>query len=207
MSVLIFDFDGTITDGRAFIVETYNLLSPKYHLPKITPDDIPMIRKKGIPVFMKEHNVSMFTFLRIVRQFQKIMHEQIERVPPIAGMPEVLARLSKKHTLGIVTANNEKNVRLFLQIHNIEDTFLFIHSEKNILGKDRVLKKVVKQNHFDPNETWYIGDELHDAEAARKAGIHFLGVDWGVNDAESLRNAGADEVVGGVEELEKYFKQ
>jgi phosphoglycolate phosphatase len=62
-----------------------------------------------------------------------------------------------------------------------------------MFGKAGRLRAVLKSSRIRTLEAIYIGDELRDAEAARKAGMAFGAVGWGHNSLEALRAAGADE--------------
>ncbi len=53
--------------------------------------------------------------------------------------------------------------------------------------------------HDDPI---YVGDEIRDVEAAKKAGIRVIGVSWGYNSKNALLKAKPDHVIENPEEIE-----
>jgi len=54
----------------------------------------------------------------------------------------------------------------------------------------------------------YVGDAVGDGRAARAAGMVSVGVLWGSNSEEKLRNADTfDYIVGSVDELEELLPQ
>ena len=53
---------------------------------------------------------------------------------------------------------------------------------------------------LDPRQVLVVGDTPHDVEAAHGAGAVAVGVATGRFDAEALRDAGADHVLGSLEE-------
>ena len=59
------------------------------------------------------------------------------------------------------------------------------------------------QLQVNPARTWYVGDSTFDMQAAVMAGMHPIGVTTGSADTDSLRRAGAAEVIPSLLELER----
>ena len=72
--------------------------------------------------------------------------------------------------MGILSSNSKENIQRFLGMHDGE-MFDFVYTAKSIFGKDQTLKKLLKERGYAKEEVLYVGDELRDAEACRKAGI------------------------------------
>ena len=73
-----------------------------------------------------------------------------------------------------------------------------IITNNNIFGKDKLLRKMGRQ-------FVYVGDEVRDVEACKKAGVKMIGVTWGFNTKEALKKAGADYLVDNRTELRKLL--
>jgi phosphoglycolate phosphatase len=71
----------------------------------------------------------------------------------------------------------------------------------SIFGKASKIKAVVRRSGTDPRNAIYIGDEVRDAEAARKAGIAFGAVSWGLHRVETLLAQDPQELFGTPSEL------
>ncbi len=54
---------------------------------------------------------------------------------------------------------------------------------------------------FEPSQTVYVGDMVHDIDAGKRAGVHTIGVSWGYDPKEKLVAAGADKVVDNLGDL------
>jgi phosphoglycolate phosphatase len=65
--------------------------------------------------------------------------------------------------------------------------FVDLYGGVGLLGKGRVLRRVLKRNSLDPEHTWYVGDEVRDITSAREAGLRIMSVTWGFNNAEILQ--------------------
>jgi phosphoglycolate phosphatase len=64
----------------------------------------------------------------------------------------------------------------------------------SIFGKAPRLKAMVRRSGIDPRNVIYVGDEVRDAEAARKAGISFGAVSWGLHRLETLCSQNPREI-------------
>lgn len=121
-------------------------------------------------------------------------------------MPELFTKLKKiEIAVGIVTSNSTENVEIFLQQNGIQEVD-FIHSEKNMFGKAKVLRRVIRQQKIGNQECMYVGDEVRDVEAAHQAGIGCIAVTWGFNTAERLQQARPDFIVHKPEEIAAILK-
>ena len=52
------------------------------------------------------------------------------------------------------------------------------------------------------NKTVLVGDTIYDAQCATNAGISFIGVSWGYNSSEILKQNGANMVINNFSELQ-----
>jgi len=62
-------------------------------------------------------------------------------------------------------------------------------------GKAKNLKAIMRTFNLVPDETFFVGDELRDIKAGKKAGIPTAAVTWGFNSEKSLREAEPTYVV------------
>ena len=117
---------------------------------------------------------------------RKIQGEHIAKLKAFKDMPKILHKLKdKKFKLSILTSNNEDNVKKFLTNNHI-NIFEHVYGDAGIFQKSRAINKFLKKNHLKPNEVIYIGDEIRDIMACRKAGIRVASVTWGYNSKQSL---------------------
>ena len=70
-----------------------------------------------------------------------------------------------------------------------------------LFGKGKALKRILRAERLTRADVLYIGDELRDVEAAKKAGVKVAAVAWGFHTAELLRSGSPDYVVRDVSEL------
>jgi len=204
MKTIIFDFDGTIANTLELIIKNYNQLAPKFKTKIIKKSDIAKIRGTSIKELMKEYNISWIKLTILIFTIQHKMSKQIQNIEAFEGMIELLNKLkNKNYNLGILTSNSKKNVSIFLKNNNSHNLFKFIHSEKRLFGKDKILKKILKKYKLNNKDIIYIGDEIRDVEACNKINIPIIAVTWGLNTKTALKQKTPNIIVDTVEELTK----
>lgn len=185
--ILIFDFDGTLADTFAMIVDITNHLASEFGYPTSSMEELSQIRQLGAWQVIQQSGVSIFKLPSLIRKIQQELSKEIEQTKLFPDMEETLQKLKDDgHTLGIVSSNSSENINKFLKINYLENLFDFVVSSTTLFGKHRSLKKIIQQQHLSLEHIIYIGDETRDIEAAKKIGIEIIAVGWGFNSVEVL---------------------
>lgn len=199
---LIFDFDGTIADTLDEGLRIYNLLADEYGLLKVCEKDVPDLRHMSIGRLFDHLGISKHRAPKILYQGTRMLKSRIASLPLIQGMAEALPILrSKAKHFGILTSNSVDNVNLFLNTHGLEDVFTFVSSTSKLTGKAKHLRSIQKSYAMVADEMIYIGDEIRDIRAAKKAGVTVAAVGWGFNSFESLQAEEPDFLLQRPEDL------
>lgn len=187
-STLIFDFDGTLADTLDEGVKIYNTLAEKYGLLKVEAEDIPSLQHMTIGRLFDHLGISKHRAPKILYQATRMLKSRIAHLPMIQGMADALPILMEKTAhLGILTSNSVDNVNLFLDSHGLDGVFSFVSSTSKLTGKARHLRSIQKTYELDSARMIYIGDEIRDIRAGKKAGLAVAAVSWGFNSLESLQ--------------------
>ncbi|PSN17076.1 carotenoid oxygenase [filamentous cyanobacterium CCP5] len=187
MTLLVFDFDGTIADSLEAIVAMSNRLAPQYGLPPASLEDVSELRDLSFNQLMRRIDVPLVPLFRLLRRVRRELQAEIPRLSPIPEMAETLQTLSQQgQVMGILTSNSAENVRIFLRIHQLESSFEFIQGNASIFGKSRIIKRLIRQRSLSPAELIYVGDETRDIEASRRAGVPVAAVTWGFSTRRAL---------------------
>lgn len=201
MNTIIFDFDGTIANTVAHFRVIYTELAREFNLRDISDVEWEEMRGKKARDLLNKAGISFFKLPFILSRAKELLAKRINLLKPYDGMPEVLKSLKDDgYKMGILTSNNEENVRIFLKNNNL-DVFDFVYSESNLFGKDKALNKVIKKEKLEPEKAVYVGDEDRDAEAAKKAGIKIVSVTWGVGNEKLLSKEKPDFIARTPEDL------
>ena len=197
---IIFDFDGTIADTLKLTLDCANQVSLKYLNKKLNYSKkirdmkpLEIIRELGIPI----HKVQFY-----LKETQALLTTKADDIKLFKGMKPLLKKLKRDYRIGIITTSKSELINSVLQKNNV-DLIDFIFSGSSIFGKHAVLQELIKKHGLKKEETVYIGDEIRDVEASKKAGIKVIAVTWGYNARKALETAKADIVVDKPAELIK----
>jgi phosphoglycolate phosphatase-like HAD superfamily hydrolase len=111
-----------------------------------------------------------------------------------AGMADLLGRVAAAGARNVVVTTKGEQVA-----RGVLDALGLARHVSGVVGDDgrRPLKPspvpvadACRLAGAEPGDAVLVGDTAHDAEAARGAGVAFLGVAWGYGSAEGLRKAG-----------------
>ncbi|MEO0947901.1 MAG: HAD-IA family hydrolase [Cyanobacteria bacterium J06641_5] len=191
--VLIFDFDGTIADTQATFIKIANRLAPDFGYQTLEPEQINRLRNLRPREVIKASGLPFYKVPFFLRRAKRQLSHEIRNIQPIAGMDEALRELhASGYRLGIVTSNLPANVKIFLELHKLQDLFEFVRAGIAIFGKSRSLHGALRELSLPPSAAVYCGDEVRDIEAAHHCGIRVLAVGWGFNSREALLRAQPD---------------
>lgn len=201
MPTIVFDFDGTLVESVKAMIEIVNNLSDVYGFKKVKESEINSFRKNGSREMIKKLGIPLIKLPKILFEIRKGLNKRIGTLDSVKDIPKIIRSLNKRgYRLGILTSNSSNNVKSFLRRNNLE-YFDFIHSESNLFGKDKVLKRLkVRLNNLV-----YVGDETRDVEAGKKCGVKVVAVTWGLSTKEPLFKSRPDWLISDPNELLTIF--
>lgn len=183
----IFDVDGTLADSFPFFISVFNQLAAKHHFKPITQEEVPGLRHLTTSQVLTHLGLPRWKIPFVAKDFMALMRQPEVRIPVFDGVADVLIHLKAKGlTLAVVSSNAEDNVRRIL---GPQLTALFTHVDCGVsmFGKSSRLRQALRRCAIPASQAVYVGDQLTDQEAARKAGVPFGAVAWGYTAIESLR--------------------
>ena len=177
IKTILFDFDGTLADTMPLLVDCMNALAGEYGYERV--EDPAMLREQSMRRMVKER-LPLYKIPRAVRKVKRLLRAQSERVVFFQDVKAVLEELSESYVLGILTSNSSEIVEQALDREEV-DCISFVHSDSPLFGKHKRMKKLIKRYRLQAGETIYVGDEVTDVEACKKAGLPIIAVTWGFN--------------------------
>lgn len=203
--IVIFDFDGTIANTLDSIIDIMNNLSVEFGFRKIRDEDVEYLRGKRPREILKHLGISLFKLPFVIRKTRREINSHIALLSPSVDLLPVLKLLKENGCqIGIVTTNIEENVKKFLHANNL-DQFDFFYTAKKVFGKDRTISKIIKDMKLEKSNVYFIGDEVRDIEAGKKAGIKTIAVSWGYNTRDALDKEHPDYLIDSPLELENII--
>ena len=201
---IIFDFDGTLADTLEESRRIYNLLAADYSLREVLAEELPRLRNFSLLELLDHLGIPKRRVPTLLSRGTSMMRSNISRLPLIPGIGAILPEMrSRAKSFGVLTSNAEENVDLFLKAHGLREHFDFLSSTSRLTGKSGHLRAIRKTFSLHAEEMLYVGDEIRDIKASKKAGIAVAAVTWGFNSAESLAAEAPEHLVAEPHELLK----
>lgn len=193
--LVVWDFDGTLVDSLAASLGIFNRYAAELRYRPI--DDPDAARSMTTREFMRHHGISVWRLPRLVRFFHAAAAAGAESLKLYPGLVEALAALRAGGVrLGILSSNQEDNIRRCLRINGAEEFFAFVVGYPRLFGKGKALRRILRAERVNRADVLYVGDEVRDIEAARRARVASAAVTWGFHAEHLLRANGPDHVVG-----------
>jgi phosphoglycolate phosphatase len=198
--LVVWDFDGTLADSLPTAVSIFNRLAPELGFKPLS--DVSAARGMSTRQFLRQQGISLWRLPRLVRKYQAAAAEEADRLKLVTGLPATLTALATAGVrLGVLSSNREDNIRRCLRANSAEEHFAFVVGYPRLFGKAKALKRILRAERLVRSDVLYVGDELRDVEAARKAGVCVAAVTWGFHTPELLRSGAPDYVVSDANEL------
>ncbi|MEE4275437.1 MAG: HAD family hydrolase [Thermoleophilia bacterium] len=202
--LIMLDFDGVIVDsleatyaGAVQYLEANglgHLASPDALLAMLDHNWYEGMARAGLPPGVAE---------ALDGALMEGLRERIDEIEPVPGMPQVIERLSRRHTVVVITSNFGWFVGgVFRRVG--------VSGVTEVAGADDHKSKVRKMTQArarypHPGGCCYVGDTVGDIAEAREAGVASVAVTWGWHPEERLRAAGPDAVARDPDELARIL--
>lgn len=185
---ILFDLDGTLWDSSENVVKSWNEVLARYALRRITRTDMQSYMGKTLEkigeLMLPELDVS---------ERSCIMKECCDNENNFLGrhggtlfpdLENVLAELSQKYELFIVSNCQSGYIETFLQYHKLERYFTDYECPGGTgREKGENIRIVIDRNNLE--KAVYIGDTQGDYESAVFAGIPFIHAAYGFGNVEA----------------------
>ncbi|MBY4869933.1 HAD family hydrolase [Burkholderia sp. Bp9017] len=186
--LIAFDFDGTLADSLDCFLAALTQASRLHGFRDATPELRPALRGMSAREIIRALEVPMWKVPRVTVDMRRLMRPHIARVKLFPGVDDTFDALAARGIrIAIATSNTEDIVRDRLGPRASRHVDLFACGIP-LFGKAHRLRALVREAGMQPAEVLYVGDEIRDADAARRAGIAFLGVAWGYTAPDALQS-------------------
>lgn len=211
--LLIFDWDGTLSDSTSTIVECMQKAAKSAGVRVCSVDAIRDIIGLGLPEVMQrlypelggeEHE---HIRLEYVRHF---LADDVEPSPFYPGVIDGLSALREcGHTLAVATGKSRRGLdRVFshFDLHQFFDASRCADETKS-KPDPLMLHELLEQFSCAPDQAIMIGDTEYDMDMACRASIARVGVSYGAHDVERLHAYSPDVCVNHFAEFVHWLQQ
>jgi phosphoglycolate phosphatase len=201
--VVAFDFDGTIADSFDVFIETFRSIAPKGVDVTIPPNEL---RGLSVPEVLKMLKIKRISVPGLIIRGRKEMAKNITEVSIFKGLTTELKQLQKQGiVVCILSSNSKESIATFLKNNDLDGLIDEVIGDISLFGKAKAIKKLAKSRDCNNNEVVYIGDEVRDIAAAKKADVISIAVSWGFNTKEALKKHEPSFVADKPAELSKLI--
>lgn len=179
---ILFDLDGTLWDSSENVVKAWNEVLMRYDLRQITRDDMQSYMGKTLEKIgeLMLPDLGIEERSRIMKECCDNENDFLSRHGGVLfpNLENVMAELSQKYELFIVSNCQSGYIETFLKYHKLEKYFTD-HECPGGTGKEKGenIRIVVDRNALE--KAVYIGDTQGDCESAFFAGIPFIHAAYG----------------------------
>lgn len=208
--LLVFDWDGTIIDSAAAIVDCIREAARETGL------EIPPRERAAHTIGLGMHDALRLAvpdlpaerYPDFVASYRQHFLARQDTMQLFDGMRELLVGLSKTHQLAIATGKSRRGLDRALEAGELKALFTASRcaDETNPKPHPAMLLELMAELNSSKNETLMIGDTSHDLEMARAAGVDAVAVTYGAHNAEGLRACAPLRCIENVKALEEWLK-
>lgn len=209
--LIVFDWDGTLINSEARIVNCMRASISDMELPARTDDEIRNIIGLGL----QEALTTLFPgyeaniYQGLVERYRH--HFLVQDQTPSAlfdGVESLLDNLRKRgHYLAIATGKGRMGLDKSLGETGLANFFDYTRCADETRSKPhpQMLEEIMDRLGVTPQETLMIGDTEYDLQMAKNAGTGALGVSYGVHDKQRLLGCEPLECVDNINELREFL--
>jgi phosphoglycolate phosphatase len=189
--LLVFDWDGTIIDSAATIVECIRQAAAGMGV------EVPDRQRASHVIGLGLHDslriavpgLAAERYPEFVALYRRHFLAREDSMQLFEGMRELLGSLCRKHSLAIATGKSRKGLNRALEANGLAPRFAASRcaDETNPKPHPAMLLEIMDELSVDPQAVLMIGDTSHDMEMAKAAGVEALAVTYGAHPEPALR--------------------
>lgn len=192
MKYVVFDFDGTLADSLPIVLDIAEQIVGY----GITKKEVEHYRNMTAKQIIKESGIPLYKVPAMLVKGKSLMLRRADQIQIFTGLLDVVADLSSSnYRLIVVSSNNTGIINGFLQKYGIDKYFSGVYGNVGLFSKAQALRRVMKREGFVASDAIYVGDEVRDIEASKKAGMPVIAVTWGYNGKKILTKYKPDYLV------------
>lgn len=204
--IIVFDFDGTITNVFTLVPEIGNRILQKLGKEPLTEARIRELQAMPLSTMLLYSGIPLWRVPWAVNEVRVLLGEMQADVLPHDGMQAALASIKADPTVGamyILSSNSEANITDFLRRFELEGYFTDVIAGLGTMSKGRNLRRLIKTRQHRASPIIMIGDETRDIRAGLSAGAQTIAVTWGIGSKSQLIKARPTFIADHADELTK----
>ncbi len=208
---IFFDLDGTLTDPKEGIINSYIHAVNKLGLIENEPEQITYYF--GAPLhqyFSDKYNLKDAELASAIAHYREYYSEKgLYENFLYPGIAEMLDRLNLSgRTIYLVTVKPTKFAKMILKHFNIDKYFYDVYGSDLSIhnsSKEELIKRLLEDESLNCERCVMVGDRRHDIAGAKHNKVTSTAVTYGYGSPEELSECKPDYTVSSVAELIKHL--
>lgn len=207
---LLFDFDGTLLDTNELIIQTFQAVLDEDFAGRYEREDIlHFIGPSLEQTFTRIAPDRVEELTGKYRAFNKLMHDEL--VEEYDGVTETLRLLKAQGMkMAIVSTKRNATIRHGLELMGVSDVFeeiISLDDVQNPKPDPEPIHLALERLGASAQESLMIGDNSHDIEGGKNAGVRTAGVAWSIKGEAFLTGFGPDYMLQHISDLLDLTKE
>ncbi|WP_176502774.1 HAD-IA family hydrolase [Cobetia sp. 5-11-6-3] len=210
--LVIFDWDGTLMDSEARIVDCLQAASLAVGMGELPAHAARDIIGLGLPeamarLFPGASAAQCEALVEAYKQhFVAVDTTPLDFFPGVENGIERL-RAHPEQLLAVATGKSRRGLDRMFQAHDCGDWFHASRTADMTLSKPHplMLEELLAELNVEAHEALMVGDTEYDLEMARALGMHSVGVTYGVHSVPRLEACAPQRIVSHFDELMEWL--
>lgn len=209
--LIIFDWDGTLVNSTARIVDSMQRAAAENSMPAVTDAAVQNIIGLGLPEAIRvlwptiddEQLAQMIP--AYVRNFTT---DSVVAMEMFAGARETLEQLLlRNHLLAVATGKARKGLDRMMRDFKLGHLFAATRCADETRSKPDplMLNELLAALSVAPHEALMVGDTTYDLEMANAAGVASIGMSYGAHDVKRLQTCQPLAICHSMHELQNWI--
>ncbi|WP_192598699.1 pyrophosphatase PpaX [Sporosarcina limicola] len=209
ITTLLFDFDGTLLDTNELIIQTFQSVLNNHYPGKYERIDIlPFLGPTLMESFASVDPEKVEQFIEEYRAWNVSMHDEL--AIEFDGVSETLKFL-KAAGMKMAIVSTKKNDMVMkgldlLDAEGVFDTVIGFDDVTNTKPHPEPILLALERLDTTKEETLMIGDNFHDIEGGKNAGVRTAGVAWSAKGEAFLQTYNPDYMLHHISDLLKIVR-
>jgi phosphoglycolate phosphatase len=205
VALVMFDYDGVIVDSLNVFTLRFSQACRENGFNQIkASDDVISLFDSNVYETMRQRGLDGLTIDAILERYEVLQGVHLGNLKLFEGIREALDKVSKKHSIYVITSNLSNATIQVLEQNEIK-------SFKGVIGADiekSKIRKILSVKSLHPETTaFYVGDTKGDMIEGRQAGCLTIGVTWGWHTPEKIQEGFPDYLVKTPEALAELLSE
>ncbi|HXZ50836.1 MAG TPA: HAD-IA family hydrolase [Burkholderiales bacterium] len=209
-ALIVFDWDGTLIDSPAAIVECIQAASRDLGLQAPDPERASYVIGLGLEDSLRQAvpQLARERYGEFADSYRRHFLAREDFMPLFPGVPQLLERLRERgHRLAVATGKSRRGLERALAASGLGIHFASSRCADETFPKPdpAMLRELMAELEVEPERALMVGDTSHDLLMARSAGVDALAVSYGAHAASKLRALEPLACLASVEELDEWL--